>query len=203
MAAVQPSQADTKERILDAAERLFVARGFAGSSLRAITTEAGVNVAAVHYHFGGREELLRAVLHRRVDPVNQARFEALDALGQAPSVEAILHAFVDPAFAAVRAGELPQVAALLFHEPTGKGLVSELFGELAERMEAALAQALPDTPHRVLRDRLQFVVGAVVFELVGHRPVGPDRPRGLPSVGADLVAFLAAGICAPHSGDPE
>jgi AcrR family transcriptional regulator len=203
MASVQPSQTDTKARILEAAERLFVERGFAGSSLRAITNEAGVNVAAVHYHFGGREELLRAVLHRRVDPVNQARFAALDALEQTPSVEAILHAFVDPTFAAARTGKLPQVAALLFHEPTAKELVSELFGELAERMESALAQALPDMPHRVLRDRLQFVVGAVVFELVGHRPLGPDRPRGMPSLAMDLVAFLAAGIRAPHTGDSE
>jgi len=202
LASVPPSHAGTKERILDAAERLFLARGLAGSSLRAITAEAGVNVAAVHYHFGGREELVRAVLHRRVDPVNQARFEALDALGPTPSVEAILHAFVDPTFAAARTGKLPQVAALLFHEPTARDLVTELFGDLAHRMESALAQALPDTPHRVLRDRLQFVVGAVVFELVGHRPLGPDRPRGSPSLGADLVAFLAAGIRTPHTGDP-
>ena len=49
---------DTKERILDAAERLFAAHGFAGTSLRAVTKEAGVNLAAVHYHFGTKEDLL-------------------------------------------------------------------------------------------------------------------------------------------------
>jgi AcrR family transcriptional regulator len=68
---------DTKERILDAAERLFAAHGFAGTSLRAVTKEAGVNLAAVHYHFGTKEDLLRAVLSRIVIPVNRERLEML------------------------------------------------------------------------------------------------------------------------------
>src|SRR5215213_6345048 len=69
---------DTKERILDAAERLFPAHGFAGTSLRAVTKEAGVNLAAVHYHFGTKEDLLRAVLGRIVIPVNRERLEMLE-----------------------------------------------------------------------------------------------------------------------------
>ncbi|CAA9412384.1 MAG: Transcriptional regulator, AcrR family, partial [uncultured Rubrobacteraceae bacterium] len=41
---------DTKTRILDAAERLFAERGFEGTSIRAVTAEAGANLAAVGYH---------------------------------------------------------------------------------------------------------------------------------------------------------
>ena len=62
---------DTKERILDAAELLFAAHGFAGTSLRAVTREAGVNLAAVHYPYGTEEDLLRAVLGRIVIAVNR------------------------------------------------------------------------------------------------------------------------------------
>src|ERR671910_3594384 len=69
---------ETKEKILDAAERLFAAHGFAGTSLRSVTKEAGVNLAAVHYHFGNKEDLLRAVLGRIVIPVNRERLEMLE-----------------------------------------------------------------------------------------------------------------------------
>ena len=52
---------DTKEKILDAAERLFAEHGFASTSMRDITTEADVNLAAVNYHFGSKLALLQAV----------------------------------------------------------------------------------------------------------------------------------------------
>ena len=48
---------DTGERILDAAERLFMAHGYEGTSMRQITSEAGVNLAAVNYHFGSKDAL--------------------------------------------------------------------------------------------------------------------------------------------------
>ena len=65
----------TRERILEAAEELFVQRGFAATSLRAVTSAAGVNLAAVHYHFNSKEGLLEAVVHWRMAPVNQERLK--------------------------------------------------------------------------------------------------------------------------------
>src|SRR5918996_5614170 len=76
-AASAAAGASTRERILDAAEQRFADEGFAGTSLRKITALAGVNVAAVNYHFGSKEELLRAVLSRIVEPVNRERLELL------------------------------------------------------------------------------------------------------------------------------
>jgi AcrR family transcriptional regulator len=70
-------QGDTKQRILDAAEHLFALEGFRGTSLRDITGRAGVNLAAVNYHFGSKEALLRAVMERRLIPLNQVRIERL------------------------------------------------------------------------------------------------------------------------------
>src|SRR5437870_1032215 len=95
---------NTEQRILDAAERLFAQHGFAGTSLRAITAAAGVNLAAVHYHFGSKEALLRATLDRIVGPVNRERLAMLqraeDAAAAeaaaAPSVDAVLEAFIAP-----------------------------------------------------------------------------------------------------------
>ena len=71
---------DTKTRILDAAESLFMEHGFEATSLRQLTTAAGVNLAAVNYHFGTKEELFQAVLTRRLDPMNQERIDLLDEL---------------------------------------------------------------------------------------------------------------------------
>ena len=71
------NRGDTKTRILDAAENLFAARGYHNTSLREITKEAGVNLAAVNYHFGSKEALLRAVIKRRLVPLNQVRTRRL------------------------------------------------------------------------------------------------------------------------------
>ncbi|MGH8799734.1 MAG: helix-turn-helix domain-containing protein, partial [Casimicrobiaceae bacterium] len=63
--------------MLDAAEALFMEHGFEATSLRRITARAQVNLAAVSYHFGSKEDLLKAVLRRRLDPMNQERMRLL------------------------------------------------------------------------------------------------------------------------------
>ena len=75
MTADQPRQA-----ILDATEELLAQAGFAGMSLRALTGRAGVNLAAVHYHYGSKEEVTRSALARRIGPVNKQRLRLLDEL---------------------------------------------------------------------------------------------------------------------------
>jgi AcrR family transcriptional regulator len=71
--------ADTKTQILDAAEKLFAKQGFEATSLRAIIADAGVNLAAIHYHFRSKEGLVRAVLERRIAPINEERIRQLQA----------------------------------------------------------------------------------------------------------------------------
>jgi len=68
---------DTRERILDAAERLFMAYGYDGTSMRQITGEAGVNLAAVNYHFGAKETLMQEVFRRRLNWLNEERMREL------------------------------------------------------------------------------------------------------------------------------
>src|SRR5262252_1240922 len=79
----------TKDRILDAAESLFMEHGFEATSLRSITTAADVNLAAANYHFGSKEELFQAVLTRRLDPMNQERVDLLSALERAAAPAAV------------------------------------------------------------------------------------------------------------------
>src|SRR5713226_3885874 len=87
---------DTKTRILDTAEKLFGEKGFDVTSLRDITAEAEVNLAAVNYHFQSKDSLIDAVIRRRIVPVNRRRLEMLDAAGPEPTVEQIVEAFLAP-----------------------------------------------------------------------------------------------------------
>ncbi len=73
---------DTRERILDAAEALFVEHGFEATSMRMITGRAGVNLASVNYHFGSKEALIQEVFRRRLTWLNEARLNALERFEQ-------------------------------------------------------------------------------------------------------------------------
>src|SRR6266478_9681248 len=93
---------DTRSRILDVAEELFGEQGLDRVSIRDITKKAKVNLAAINYHFGGKEDLIAAVFERRVVPVNEARLAALDLVEKSAGkgileLEAILEAFIRPA----------------------------------------------------------------------------------------------------------
>src|SRR3989337_4182783 len=92
--AVKP-QHETRTRILDAAEELFMEDGFEGTSMRLLTAKAGVNLAAVNYHFGSKDALIEALFRRRLDPMNAERIAALDRLEDF-SAENIIRAFVRP-----------------------------------------------------------------------------------------------------------
>ncbi|TBR07331.1 MAG: TetR/AcrR family transcriptional regulator [Lysobacter sp.] len=96
-----PAPFSTKDRILGAAEELFAQYGFSGTSLRQVTSRADVNIAAVNYHFGSKENLVNEVFRRRMDEMSDQRLSALKAAmadGNA-ELEPILAAFVEPALA--------------------------------------------------------------------------------------------------------
>jgi AcrR family transcriptional regulator len=75
----KPAHFSTKDRILGAAEELFAQHGFAGTSLRQVTSQADVNIAAVNYHFGSKENLVNEVFRRRMDEMTGARLAQLSA----------------------------------------------------------------------------------------------------------------------------
>ena len=90
---------DTRSAILNAAEALFAEKGFGATSVREITRAAGVNVAAVHYHFDSKDGVLRGVMDRIVEPLNRRRIDLLAAAlrDQDPApVARVLEAFIRP-----------------------------------------------------------------------------------------------------------
>src|SRR5205807_6548787 len=91
-------RASTRERLLEAGERLFAERGLDGVSVRMITAAAGANTAAIHYHFGSKEALVRAILERRAAELGARRAELLDRIERdhAPTLRDVVAALVIP-----------------------------------------------------------------------------------------------------------
>lgn len=203
----------TKERILDTAERLFAEHGYAATSLRSIIADAGVNLAAVHYHFHSKEALLEAVILRRSVPANQERVALLDrfekeAGGQPPSLEKVIEAFAAPTLQMSRD---PQNGSMVFMRLLGRlhaegdllpRIITAQFGDVLKRFGAALRAALPDLPPEELFWRLNLAIGALAQTLRGGSKdleTISDLSLTLNSETAleRLVAFLSAGFRAP------
>lgn len=215
------TERDTRERILDAAERQFAGHGIAGTSLRAITGEAQVNLAAVHYHFGSKDGLVRAVYERRLGPINAARLRLLEAAeaaaGDAPaSLAALVEAFVAPPLrlrldpdqgAGTSACNFMPLMGRIFSEP-GEEMESILshFAEVRRRFVPAFARALPQLSEADLLWRLHFTIGAMcqtagAGKVLTHFSDGRCDATDVEGTIRRLVAFIAAGLQAPAPGE--
>lgn len=178
--------ADTKEKILAAAEALFARQGFAATSLRNVIADAGVNLAAVHYHFGSKEELVRAVFAWRFDPINEERLRLLAALESQSSrsrsyIEDVLACLILPIIRASRdeSDGWSMVGALVgrvHSEPdvSVRQIFYDQFEVVSERFLKALASALPELSAEELFYRFHFSIAAMAASLVN-----PDEVRFL------------------------
>jgi AcrR family transcriptional regulator len=196
---------DTKQKILDAAERLIAERGYSATSLRHIIAEAGVNLAAIHYHFGTKEDLLDELILRKAGPVNAERLAWLDRLeadagGRPLPVEAILEAFLIPTAATADANpQFVRVMGRMIAEGRLPGIVQKHFSGVTMRIFGALRRALPELPDDEFQWRAQFMLGAMAYAIGGQPDIAFPGVRG----GSyrdrieRLIAFAAGGFQAP------
>ncbi len=204
----------TRVRILDSAERLFAAEGLDAPSLREITSAAGVNLAAVNYHFQSRDSLVDAVLARRVRPINERRLELLDealAAPGGPTLEGVLEAFLRPV--AEAAARYPDFAPLMgrVHSAPPE-LIQRMFvahlAPVAGRFEAAVQAVTPGLSHGERIWRLHFTVGALAHAISWTNVLpaltgGVCDPRRSEALIEELVRFAAAGFRAAASGEVQ
>jgi AcrR family transcriptional regulator len=200
---------DTKTRILDAAERLFAQRGFDAASLRAITSAAGVNLAAVNYHFGSKDELIRAVFARRLGPLTRMRHEMLERYqaeagnGPVPKEE-IMRALLGPAVDLSRntAGGLDNfrmLAGRMFAAPAVQAIFLREVRESLQRFRSALQRACPELQPEELSWRVFFIIGAMAHTLASGNILtviseGTCDARDLETGIDHLIRFAAAGL---------
>lgn len=202
----------TTTAILDAAEQLFATHGIDGTSIREITRAADVNVAAVHYHFGTKEAVLRAVTDRVVGPMNARRFRLLERAQDAaapghPDIHAVILAFVRPDVETLM--ELqhrgPTVAHFLGRvysdqTPWIRRMAREQFAEVGERFFPAIAIALPHLRPDEIAWRMSQVTALVVHTFATWPTAGMDA-AGADRTIARLCAFIAPALRAPAVPD--
>ncbi len=202
------SSASTKERILGAAESLFAQRGFDGASLRQLTTAAGVNLAAVNYHFGSKEKLVEQIFRRRLDALNDSRLEALALVAGAETttIEDVLAAFIRPALdlSHDETGSLfMRVLARAFaeHDDTLRQFLSENYGHVMRQFTAEFARLLPELSRQELYWRIDLVSGALTHAMSGFGMI--QRKKDVTEVAhreqtaQHLIRFAAAGLSHP------
>jgi AcrR family transcriptional regulator len=199
---------DTRTRILDVAEELFGERGFDRVSVRDITRQARVNLAAINYHFGGKEELIVAVFERHFVPVNRARLAALTAVEKSakrntPKLEEILEAFIRPtvqcSFATAKSAKaFSKLFGRCLSEanPEIEHLLKRQFEPLMKRMDAALMRALPQLTRSEIFWCMKFTFGALHHWLLTRERC---LPSGLQKLDVEaqiqaLISFAAAGF---------
>lgn len=209
--ALQDNQ--TIDRLLHAAEEHFAVHGFFASSLRQITRDAEVNVAAVHYHFGGKEALFVAVLTRRIAPFVQTVLDGLqqaDAQSGQLQAEDVVDAFVRACFNLIQMQErnaalLAKLVSRLMldeYKPFRDRLAKEN-GELAARLQAVFIQILPNLPDEAVRWRMHLALSTLFNAFAGNDVVKALAPGAVVNAKDPLQVaryvrpFVVAGLKVP------
>lgn len=212
-------QLDTRERILDAAESLFVEHGFEATSMRMITGNAGVNLASVNYHFGSKEALIQAVFRRRLTWLNEQRLSALEhfereAGGAALKPHQIVDAFFGVSLRMAADTEhgghtFMRLLGRTYTEPSAfvRQFLADEYAAVVPRFKQALFRALPDVPPEEILWRFHFMLGAMSYaiagtdalQLVAEFELDEKDPGAL---ARRLMPFLLGGLRAPLSEQP-
>ena len=202
---------DTKDRILDTAERLFADHGFAATSLRQITAEAEVNLAAVNYHFKSKEALLSAVIERTLAPINRHRLELLDELearsgGAKLDLEDAVRAFVRPAFEAKTSNfeglrHFPRLMARVMAEPGewSAPVLLPALHEITNRFMPIFQQAMGVENRTTVLWGAQFSIGCMTRCLIAPEFIHTITGATLPAENSEqildrLVCFIVGGM---------
>jgi len=198
---------ETRERILDAAQALFAEKGYDSTSVRDITATAGCNVAAVNYHFGGKEKLYVESFRALLGTLRDQRLAVLDALikrDPRPTLEAFLETFADGFLKPLEDDSRGRLFMLfvsreIFDPRLPKSIFAGEFIEpMMSRAMAALDRVGPVMDREDAALCLMSMVGQLMHALKAQHFFGPhDRPRRVPNrdaVISHFVRYAAGGI---------
>ncbi|OUR66295.1 TetR family transcriptional regulator [Bermanella sp. 47_1433_sub80_T6] len=206
------AHSDTVTRILDSAESLFAERGFAETSLRSITAQAEVNLAAVNYHFGSKKSLIQAVFARFFTPFYQMVEASLDMHEKRHpevilTVEEILR-FVSRSISKVSEGDRRRLAifmrllGLAYNQGQGhlRKFLQNEYRAVSGRVMDLIAKATPELKDEERFWRIHFMLGAAAFTLSNMEHLRAifehdfDTQCTEEDVVAMLMPFLGAGV---------
>lgn len=166
---------NTREQILEAAWELYSARGFEDVSVRDVTTAAGVNLASVSYHFGGKEGLMQETVKRCMNPINSYRIQLLEQaiakyggeekLPLRSILEAFMRPLVMPEECGVQSGLMLRLVAryLIESDYAIPSVSRDLYTEAFQVFVKTLLVRLPHLTPETLVKHIVFASGSVVY----------------------------------------
>ncbi len=203
-----PAQIENRVKILEAAEILFGRHGFSATSLRAITAEAGVNLASVNYYFGSKDQLIVEVLARAIRPLNERRLallaEARLAHPATPMplpliLECMLRPCLEIAFDRSRERTFQLLGRSLSEEGNFiEQIIEREWTPVVGKFMQALKETLPTVPESEIYWRIHFTVGAMIHTSCHHRDLtllsGGLCQLDLEPTLARLIHYSSAGL---------
>ncbi len=200
--------ASTKDKILNAAERLFAEHGFAETSLRMITTKADVNLASVNYHFGSKKTLIQAVFERFMDRFTAGLSDELDKLNSSDSSLEVIDVLSTLTRPIILLDELRPDGAGVFMNLLGRAYAEtqghirrfamERYSDISKRFSMLLHAASPTMQPSEMFWRLHFMLGSFIFTLAGHKALQEisesdfDQKLTIEQIIQRLVPFMSA-----------
>ena len=200
----------TRQRLMEASGQLFADHGWKAVSIRAIAAAADVNVAALNYHFGSKEQLLTEIFAALAKPIVEERMRLLAEIersGETPlPLEAILEAFLRPALAV---GSDRQTGKRTFvklrarlateSEAFSRRILASAFDESSNAFLAALERALPEISRADLEWRFHLMLGAMFYTMADPGRIqsltgGRCDPSRIEDALRHTIPFLAAGF---------
>ena len=198
-----------KDRVLDSAEELFGQNGYETVTMKNIAEHADVHISQIVYHFTNKNLLVRAIVLRRADELNQERLQMLDyyrrAIGDAkPEVSALLRAFLSPFFDRRASGDTgwrnySAFIGRIVWDPNASAHINEAFNEVAKTYIRSFCEALPEVPEEQIHWGFQFLLASMYsVEETNKRIEGLSENRfsgkDLATAFEALIPFLCAGF---------
>lgn len=202
----------TRDRILNSAEKLFSSKGYEGTSMRMITSDAGVNLAAVNYHFGSKEELTRCVFRRWLTPINEVRIQFLNDIreraletGEKPDISEILRGLLVSTIEYATKDEIarnfPRLIGRSIMEPSGvlRNAFIECVNPLMELIIDTIKLALPNLSREIIWIRFHLAVGAMgkaimEFSINKDKNWIKDIEVNMKDIIEEVIKFTSAGM---------
>ncbi len=201
----------TQKKIIEAAEIEFADHGFGGASIREITRRADVNIAAINYHFGSKEDLFKEMVRYRIDPINEERLALLDQAEESNKakpvpLEEIVDIIVRPLLNKLISEDQ---AGVHFLRAMGKGMgeeqsfMKDLFEdcmqEVLRRFIQALSFSLGKPSFAKVVYGMHFLACAMLGAMLQHTRLeymgqGKIDTGNVEELVDQLVAFISGGL---------
>jgi len=211
---------ETQQKIVEAAEIEFAEMGYEGASIREITKRAGVNIAAVNYHFGSKEVLFKEMVRYRIEPINRIRINLLEeALAENETkplpVETVVDFVIRPLlreFITQSGGDFRFMRAMGKAMAEERSFMSELHQDILKEIIAKFSKALSDSLGEPGFEKVSYGIHFLSCSILGvmmqHTRLqiisgGKIDLHDMDKLANYLVTFVSSGLRAVARMNPE